>query len=464
MKAVRKVAALALVFCLFAGCGINATLQNEDAITITDFSPDLFEDQTLQYFTDHPVNDGKPITLTMWVNEDWGDSYTYLLREYAKYRPNVTIQLVQFPWKSYWTKMRLALQNGNGPDIFHMHNSLGKDFLSYMEPLSSDIFNENNLSSSFSHHGISKIDGKLYFISLGSTTGGIFYNKELWRRAGLTERDIPVTWEQLRAVAKKLTQYDASGNIVVDGFNFNNEAQSLLFAMQAQKGVPLFSEDGQRSNLCNPENIENINFLRKLCNEDKVCRVNEASAYDLLGQRGAAMIYGWPWGANHLEMNYPTVDYGFFRIPAWSEKVPPAYEYNNYETSFAINRAVSPAKKQVAEDLLLFYLSNDNVLLKTAEQAKMVPTKTSLMKTRSGELGKVIQVQATYIDRTAFKGILPQVIYAYLSPVLDANMADSTYGISELLHATDKEIDKILKTYEFDSALEDYKYYNEFKQ
>ncbi|RFT33077.1 hypothetical protein CG400_06070, partial [Bifidobacteriaceae bacterium NR017] len=37
-----------------------------------------------------------------------------------------------------------------------------------------------------------------------------YYNKKLWKEAGLTEADIPTTWDELREVAKKLTKWNGS--------------------------------------------------------------------------------------------------------------------------------------------------------------------------------------------------------------------------------------------------------------
>lgn len=427
------------------------------------FNAAAFEDQSLGYFADYPINGGAPITLSMWVNEDWLESYTFLLEEYKKYRPNVTVELTAFPWKTYWAKLRLAVQNGSGPDVFHMHNGFLTDFTPYISPLPEEMFGEAVLSRSFSGTASVPGDGTRYCVNLGSSTGGIFYNKKMWRQAGLTEEDIPRTWAQMRDMAIRLTQYDAEGNIVVDGFSFVGEAQSLVYAMQAQKGIPVFLEGG-KSNLCTAENIENVYFLRKLCLEDKVCRVNEAPSNDLFGREKAAMIYSWSWVANDLEMNYPATEYGFFRPPTWTEETPPAYDYNNFETSFSINASSDQTKRRVAEDLLLFYLCNDEVLIKTARQAQIVPSKISLVATKSAQLGEVIAAQAAYIERTAFKGVVPDAVYTYLSPLTSIDMLDSSFGITDLLRAADEETTKILKAYHFQSALPQYLYYEEFEK
>ncbi len=427
------------------------------------FTPQMFEDQTFSYFQDTQVNGGEPVTVTMWVNEDWEDCYRYFLEEYKKYRPNVDVRLVIYPWKSYWIKLRLALSGGNGPDIFHMHNSVFEEYQGDMEPLPEEIFGADGFGTYFDQPGDLKNSEELYSVSMGCCTGGIFYNQRLWREAGLTRADIPATWEELRAVAKKLTKYDAGGAILVDGFNFNTEAQNLLFAMQAQKGIPLFAENGAVTNLFNPETKECAEFLRGLYSSDRVCRIHEAPARELFGEEHAAMVYGWSWLANDLALNYPTVEYGFFRNPTWDGEVPPAYDYNNYEMSFAVNRKSGEAQKEAALDMLLFYLSNDDVLLQVANQAQIVPGKYSLVESRADELSEVIRVQTGYIDRTALKGAIPEAVYSYLRPLVNTDLFEEKYHLDDLLETADEELRKILAQYDYVSTLPYYPHYDEFK-
>lgn len=454
----QRLLAILLAVCVLTGCG-GAPPASQTPPEPLD--PAVFEDQSLQYFTDHPVNDGQPITLTMWVNEDWLESYRFLVREYQKYRPNVTVKMFSFPWNTYWTKLRLALQNGTGPDVFHMHNSFLFELQPYLEPLPEALFGEQVLEKSFDWV-MADGQSERYCVNLGCATGGIFYNKQLWRQAGLTDADIPSTWEELETLAMRLTQYDANGKILVDGFNFKGETESLLFAMMAQKGQAVFNEASE-SRFLSGAGLESMEQLFRLVQQDRVCDMDQEPAKERFGMGKAAMIYGWSWVANDLALNYPDVEYGFFRIPAWSEQTPPAYEYHNFETSFCINNAASEQARLVAQDLLLFYLCNDDVQVNTACQAMIVPGKRSLREEHSNELGAVINRQIDYIDRTAYKGLVPTAVYDYLRVVLNNDVWDGTVDVSELLDAADQEVTNILQRSRFRSALPEYPYYSEFQ-
>ena len=146
----------------------------------------------------------------------------------------------------------------------------------------------------------------------------------------------------------------------------------------------------------------------------------------------------------------------------WEENVPPAYDYNNYESSFALNRQAGQEKQEAAVDLLLFYLCNDDVLIRTARQAQIVPAKESLLRQHMEELGDVIRIQSSYIDRTAFKGVVPEAVYAYLTPLMNQELWEQGNDRKAMLENLDNEVSRILKSYQFEPQLIHYEYYEEF--
>ena len=436
---------------------------NDFATAAADFSNDIFFDADLQYFMDTQVNNNHPITLTAWINEDWEDSYTFLFDRYQEYRPNVTIEVIKYPWRTYWAKLELALQSNRGPDIFHMHNEYSSQLLEYLESLPQSMFSPDRLGEFFRHAESAKIGDEMYFLNIGNTTGGIFYNKDMWLGAGLTSADIPTTWEDLREVAKQLTQYDDKGNITVDGFNFSGNTPFLLIAMQMQHGILPFSSDGRFSYFNNPENLINVRFLQELTMADHVSSFGAEPANEKLGNKRAAMIYAWPSVANDLDRYYQDIDYGFFRPPVWDLSAVPAFDRNNYECSFAINKQIIEDKKEVAFDLLLFYLCNDQALIKVSNQAKMIPSKLSLMNDDLILGNTVIAAQAEYIDKTAFLGVLPEAVFEYLKTDFERNIMNDWGSIEYVLSNADTTMGEIMTAAGFDYRMPDYPYYHEFK-
>ena len=79
----------------------------------------------------------------------------------------------------------------------------------------------------------------------GLSTGMYYYNKDLWAEAGLTDDDIPKTWDEFIEVAQKLTKFDENGNMVQAGYNYNNYFNSTVIGLNYQFGDNLSPRTGR---------------------------------------------------------------------------------------------------------------------------------------------------------------------------------------------------------------------------
>ncbi|MEB0141408.1 extracellular solute-binding protein, partial [Undibacterium sp. CCC2.1] len=72
------------------------------------------------------------------------------------------------------------------------------------------------------------------------STLGLVINTDAWAKAGLTDADIPTTWDQLETVAKKLTTPDQVG-LAIGG------EYARAGAFMAQAGGNLMNEDSSKA-------------------------------------------------------------------------------------------------------------------------------------------------------------------------------------------------------------------------
>ena len=121
----------------------------------------------------------------------------------AKY-PNVTIDFQYSPpVADYVEKLSTLLYSGAGPDIFYMALENREDLIkgNYVEDLSNEPYMTDGTipDSVKTTYGA---DGKAYSLAVDCWVGGIFYNKDLFDQAGITEE--PKTWEELLEVCQTL--------------------------------------------------------------------------------------------------------------------------------------------------------------------------------------------------------------------------------------------------------------------
>ena len=119
-------------------------------------------------------------------------------------------------------------------------------------------------------------NGKVYAIPTGIDSRLLFYNRKLFREAGLDPDRPPQTWEELRDYAKRLTKRNPDGTYQQIGFipNFGN---SWPYLYSWQNGGEYMSKDGRTCTLDAPENVEAIQYMVDL--------------YDLLGGYNKVQIF-----------------------------------------------------------------------------------------------------------------------------------------------------------------------------
>jgi multiple sugar transport system substrate-binding protein len=358
----------------------------------------------LKYDLAAPVNNGRNITIEFW-NQNGLPVYEKLAREYMRIHPNVKINITTSAWADYWQKLPLALQTGTGPDIFHMHNANDGLIGSYLAPYPEDVLPLAALKADFTQVDPHVQNGKVTYIDFGVMTSGIFYNKKMWREAGLTEADIPKTWDQFIQAAKKLTKYDANGNITREGFSINDNTQHILTSQVLQNGYFLFNANGKPVVNSDPWKA-GLKFAQDFYNVHKVSSIQFPGGSDAFLNEQGAMAYVWGWFGAQLA-NYPDLEWGFFNLPTRDGKNPPAYDRNNGESTFAVNKAAKKEAQAVGFDILKFFLCSDELLVEMANSLNVVPSKTSLRTHPAIQANVVLKTQADIVDRTIWPGPVP---------------------------------------------------------
>ena len=413
----------------------------------------------VQFDPNKVINDGKPIEIEFWAWQATAEFQAFL-DEYTKIHPNVTFVVKQEGWNDYWTKLPLALQSGSGPAMFNIHNSQHDNLINYLAPYNIAV---EDLQNDFIGVDAHVIDGKIYYIDYGIMTGGIFYNKKMWQDAGLTDADIPKTWEQLREVAKKLTKTDANGNIIQAGFDFNKQFDAMWQGLNYQRGELLFKDDKKTVNFNNEATAKNVRFLVELYEVDKVGSKDFGTqATDDFGQGMAAMIYNWGWFANSLTANYPDIEWGYFRVPTFEESVPFAYDRYNGESTMGINKNASPEAQAVVQDVIRFYLTNDDIVRASALMYGCVPAKKSLMNDEAVQNHPVAKELASIVDRLIWPGTFPSTVETTAEQVMD-DMLYNGVEIAAALQNGQETMERDMKGSSFVSVEDKYAHFSEKK-
>lgn len=156
------------------------------------------------------------------------------------------------------------------------------------------------------------VDDALQCAPKDFSTLGLVINTELWKQAGLTDADVPTTWEQLESVATKLT----SGDVV--GLTFSPE-YARVGSFFPQAGGAMENEDGTEATVDSAENVEALTFVQKLLQDGAAAYSSDLGAGwggEAFGKQLAAMTIEGNWIAGAMSADYPKVDYTVAELPA----------------------------------------------------------------------------------------------------------------------------------------------------
>lgn len=154
-----------------------------------------------------PPSSAAPVVITWWhnANQDPGKTFWQTVAdEYTAAHPNVTFKITPTQNEDFKTKLPLALNSSDPPDIFQSWGGGGllqqvqadkaQDITAAVAPWISTI----NAGAT----SLYQIDGKQYGIPYDLGLVGFWYNKALFSEAGISTP--PTTWDEFQAAAGAL--------------------------------------------------------------------------------------------------------------------------------------------------------------------------------------------------------------------------------------------------------------------
>lgn len=392
---------------------------------------------------------GDEITLVFWSPNcdveceqtnipDWMERFT------QEENNNVKFDLSGAPWGDYWTRLPLALAGGTGPDMYFFHANWMQQFVDggLVEAWPEDRVEQ--LREQLDGIDTSLINDNLYAFNEGFDTTVIYYGKKAWDDAGLTDDDIPTTWDDLIALAGELTQRDASGAPLRAGFDSNlRDGRWTWVALKYQLGEFLISEDGRRANIHTEGGQQAAQMLWDWeFGENPVGNIDLSPwVEDALPTEIAAMGFGFGWFADYWRSDYPDYEWGAFPLPAMEGA--PALSKSGGWTTMAVNGQASDDAKSAAFDVIQWH-GTDPDLMKFRALGGQVPALRSLREDPDILASPVVNAMLTNIDKTVNFGFTPPDFESALAQVTELLFVAQTATVDEALAEAQTQADDIL--------------------
>ena len=193
----------------------------------------------------------------------------------------------------------------------------------------------------------SQTGGKTWGIPFQRSTVVLYYNKELFREAGLDPNKPPQNWAEQVSYAQKLTKRDASGNVTTWGIQIPSSGFPywLFQALAIQAGTNLMNSAGTQTYYDRPEVIEGLTYWVDLVNKYKVHPqgiVEWGTTPKDFFEKKVAMMWTTTGNLTNVRNN-AKFDFGVAMLPAGKQRGSPTGGGNFY-----LFKKSTPAQRDAA--------------------------------------------------------------------------------------------------------------------
>ncbi len=313
--------------------------------------------------------------LSSWVSSPQEtDLFEATLQEFRNLNPDIPFDFEPIPG-NYSEKLQLMLGTNTAPDVFFLKGMISPSYMSFgiLRDLSEDIATDPSFDSEDFYPALLEAfqkDGGQYGIPKDFSPYVLFYNKEMFREAGIDS--LPSNWQELEAAATALTK-DLDGDGETDQFGLVIEpVLEMIMPFVYQNGGYFQNPDGSLGITDEPF-IEAVEFYHGLYRKGIATiptDVGQGWNGDTFGRGKAAMALSGGWLLPFLKENYPDMDWGVAELPAGKQKATIAFT-----TAYAM-----PKAPNYPEDAwkLVSYLGGKEGMKKWTSQGLALPSRRSV--------------------------------------------------------------------------------------
>jgi multiple sugar transport system substrate-binding protein len=251
------------------------------------------------------------VRLTFW--QFWpSEVIEPIIKAFEKANPGIKVEMQQLTWQNGFEKIVAAVSSGTQPDLCELGSTWVPRFAA--DGVLGDITDEvSALRDSLLFWESCTFKGKIYGIPWVAGTRALFYNKELFEKAGLNPDSPPKTWDELVECARKIHS-PRSG---VYGFGMNAGERYVLFKKFMPfawgNGGKILNQDLSRSVFASRENLDALVFYCSLKNYSLMEKQDVLDMAFKQGKVGLQISGGW--NLKTIPADAPGLRFGVAVVP-----------------------------------------------------------------------------------------------------------------------------------------------------
>jgi ABC-type glycerol-3-phosphate transport system substrate-binding protein len=305
-----------------------------------------------------------PVTLKFWNGFTGPDrpAVEEIVKRFNDSQEQITIQMEIMPWDVFFQKLLPSLSSGTGPDIAAMDTAQVPQYAvkKALKPLDDYYTQPGTEADKLVPAAVegATFEGVKYSVPMNFTTLLLYWNKDMFKEAGLDPEQPPANWQQFADYAKKLTK-DTNGDGKPEqyGLAIADHATIAMWPILFwQGGGGVVSEDGKTATLGDPATIEAANYWVELVRNDKIAPIGlgGADADKLFQSKKAAMEIVGPWMTTGFKD--AGIDFGLAMPPAG----PKEDVTLGTSVGFTVSAKADQRKQQAAYEFFKFWNSKES--------------------------------------------------------------------------------------------------------
>ncbi|MCF7944455.1 MAG: sugar ABC transporter substrate-binding protein [Spirochaetia bacterium] len=208
-----------------------------------------------------PDSPSEIVYYTFSASPNYIEELDSIVSQFNEKEKDITVRVETVGWDDYFTRLEAQIAGGSAPDVFELNY---ESFVNYASkgvllPLDAQIAEDEDFDTSiFSSRALEAFayQGTQYGIPETFSTSVLFYNKDMFDKAGLEYPDASWNWDDTVEAAEQLTNKDAGIWGLYSPIQFWE-----FYKKAAQNGGELVSEDGSSITIDAEENVEALELM-----------------------------------------------------------------------------------------------------------------------------------------------------------------------------------------------------------
>ncbi len=239
------------------------------------------------------------------------DIFNRLVKEFNDATPDVEVKAQSFGPAEITAKYLAAVAAGAPPDVFHAPGYVPPDMASnkVIAPLDGLVTLDPTTLKNFDP--ITVFNGQRFGVPVNGGLGAMCYNTELMQKSGADPTKAPETWDDLIALALKMTNASENqfGLMLGNQAGFTTAQNYYAFLLGA--GGSLLTPDGKASAFNSEAGLDALTFMGDAVNKHKISprkMYTDVQAWTEWATRKVGSVLLYPvWTAGILNSKVPSM-------------------------------------------------------------------------------------------------------------------------------------------------------------